>query len=124
MDTNLFLANAAFGVALALFGILIRVLFARVATNERSSNERFAQLDSRMSSTEAMHVGTQANHASLKELFDYKFQSLQRDLDDARGEIKRFRELLSSVQEQVHSVYHTLETVKILLDKQKSARNV
>jgi len=124
MTTEMFLANSAFGAALALFGILIRVLFARVATNERSSNERFAKLDSRMSNTEAMHAGTQANHASLKELFDYKFQPLQRDLDDARGEIKRFRELLSSVQEQVHSVYHTLETVKILLDKQKASRNV
>ena len=130
MDTNLFLANAAFGVALALFGILIRVLFARVSTNERSSNERFAQHDSRIAATESMHASAAANHAWMKELFDHRIAPLRKELDETREDIKalnknqeRFRELLTSVQEQVNSVYSALETVKVLLSERRGSRN-
>lgn len=131
MDTNLFLANASFGVALALFGILIRVLFARVSTNERSSNERFAQHDSRIAVAESMHASAQANHAWMEKLFDHRIAPLRKELDETREDIKalnknqeRFRELLTSVQEQVNSVYSALETVKVLLSERRGARNV
>lgn len=109
------LANIAFGVALALGGALIRVLFARIATNERVTGDRLSNLDSRVSATEAMHVGSRANHDALKELFDAKFQPLKRDIDNAVVQVQGFSRLLDDTRAEVKEVFSMLETLKILL---------
>lgn len=128
MTTELWLANIAFGAALSLFGVLIKVLFGRIATNERSANERFSQLDSRVSATEAMHVGSRANHDALKELFEAKFQPLKRDIDNAIVDVRGFsrllddtRRLLDGTRAEVAEVFSMLEALKILLQTKTRA---
>jgi hypothetical protein len=111
MDTNLFLANAAFGIALMLSGILIRVLFARVATNEATSNERFAKADQRLAAVESMHVGSKASHDALEKLFEAKFEPLKHGLASAEKDIRSFRDLLHNFHSDVSKLYNSIEII-------------
>lgn len=107
MTIELWIANAAFGVALALCGVVLKMLNARVSSQEKSIVDTYkaiSAVDRRIADIESNHAIAHTKLSSFKELFDEKLNPIRDRLNHQDSTIKHLSDQIISLKSTIQNV--------------------
>lgn len=104
MTIELWIANAAFGFALTLFGVLLKMLNARISSQDKSLNKALSAVDRRIADIESSHAIAHTKLSSFKELFDEKLNPIRDRLNQQDSTIKHLSDQIISLKSTIQNV--------------------
>lgn len=111
MTIELWIANAAFGVALMLCGVVLKMLNARVSLQEKSLARNIAAVDRRIAEIESSHAIAHTKLSSFKELFDEKLNPIRDRLNQQDSNIKHLSDQIISLKSTIQNVSTAIQMI-------------